>query len=39
LIDPQSRGSVAKAKFVYPVKQQSNRRMVVREKSARYRKK
>lgn len=39
-ITPQSKGSVTKAKFTYPVKRNSSRRAaVVREKSARYRKK
>jgi hypothetical protein len=39
VISPKSRESVAKAKFGYPVKRNSNRPAVVREKSARYRKK
>ncbi len=46
VIDPQSKGSAAKAKFAYPKLKQSaachaeaGRRRVVREKSARYRKK
>ena len=39
VIDPQSKGSAAKAKFAYPVKRNSKRSAVVREKSARYRNK
>jgi len=39
VIDPQSRGSAAKATFAYPVKRNSRRPAVVREKSARYRNK
>jgi hypothetical protein len=39
VIKPQSLGSAAKAKFTYPVKRNSKRPAVVREKSARYRKK
>jgi hypothetical protein len=39
LIDPQSKGSTAKAKFAYPVKRNSKGPAAVREKSARYRKK
>jgi hypothetical protein len=39
VIDPQSKGSAAKAKFAYPVKRNSKRPAVVREKSARYRNK
>jgi len=39
VIDPQSKGSAAKAKFAYPVKRNSRRPAVVREKSARYRNK
>jgi hypothetical protein len=39
VITPQSKGSTAKAKFAYPAKRNSNRRAVVREKSAHYRKK
>jgi hypothetical protein len=36
---PQSKGSAAKAKFAYPMKRNSKRPAIVREKSARYRKK
>ncbi len=39
VITPQSKASVAKTKFAYPVKRSSARRAVVREKSAPYRKK
>jgi len=39
VIDPQSKGSAAKAKFAYPVKRNYKRPAVVREKSARYRNK
>jgi hypothetical protein len=39
VIGPQSKGSTAKAKFAYPVKRNAKRPAVVREKSARYRKK
>jgi hypothetical protein len=49
VIDPESKGSPAKAKFSYPVKHnakrptachaEAGRRRVVREKSVRYRKK
>ena len=40
VVDPQSKHSVAKGKFGYSVKRNSNRRpALVREKSARYRKK
>jgi hypothetical protein len=39
VIDPQSKGSAAKAKFAYPVKRNSRRPAVVREKLARYRNK
>jgi hypothetical protein len=39
LIAPQPEGSAAKAKFAYPAKRNSKRATVVREKSARYRKK
>lgn len=39
VIDPQSKGSAAKAKFAYPVKRNSKRSAGVREKSARYRNK
>jgi hypothetical protein len=39
MIDPQSKGSAAKTKFAYPVKRNSKRPAVVREKPARYRKK
>jgi hypothetical protein len=39
VITPASRGSVPKAKFAYPVKRNSKRAAVVREKSARYHKK
>ena len=39
VIDPQSKGSAAKGKFAYPGKRNSKRPAVVREKSARYRKK
>ena len=38
VIDPQSKRSPSKAKFAYPVKRNVNA-AVVREKSARYRKK
>jgi hypothetical protein len=38
VVDPQSK-SEAKEKFAYPAKQNAARREVVREKSARYRKK
>lgn len=40
VINPQSKGSVGKGKFAYPVKRNSKRQAaVVREKSARYRNK
>lgn len=39
VLRPQSKGSAAKAKFAYPVKRNSKRPAVVREKSARYRNK
>ena len=39
VIDPQSKGSAAKAKFAYPVKRNPKRPAAVREKSARYRNK
>ncbi len=39
VINPKSKGSVAKTKFAYPAKRNSNRRAVIREKSATYRKK
>ncbi len=39
VIDPQSKGSAAKAKFAYSVKRNSKRPAAVREKSAPYRKK
>ena len=39
VINPQSKGSVAKTKFAYPIKRNSDQRAVVREKSVRYRKK
>lgn len=39
IIDPQSKRSTAKTKFSYPVKRNGKRPAVVREKSARYRKK
>ena len=39
VIDPESKGSAAKAKFAYPGKRNSKRSAIVREKSARYRKK
>jgi hypothetical protein len=39
VIDAQSKGSAAKAKFAYPVKRNSKRPAIVREKPARYRKK
>jgi hypothetical protein len=39
VIDPQSKGAAAKAKFAYPVKRNSKRAAVVREKSAHYRSK
>ena len=39
IIDPQSKRSSAKTKFPYSVKRNAKRAAVVREKSARYRKK
>jgi hypothetical protein len=39
VISPRSKGSAVKTKFAYPAKRNSHRRAVVREKSARYRKK
>ena len=39
VITPASEGFVPKAKFAYPVKRNSKRAPVVREKSARYHKK
>ena len=39
VIDPQSKRSTSKTKFSYPVKRNSKRPAVVREKSERYRKK
>ena len=39
VINPRSKGSVMKTKFAYPAKRNSKRATVVREKSARYRKK
>jgi len=39
VIDPQSKGSAAKGKVAYPVKRNSKRPAVVREKAARYRNK
>jgi hypothetical protein len=39
VIDPQSKGSAARAKLAYPVKRNPKRAAVVREKSARYRNK
>ena len=39
VINPRSKGSVMKTKFAYPAKRNSKRAAVVREKSARYRKK
>ena len=39
VINPKSSGSVAKRTFAYPVKRNSKRPAVVREKSARYRNK
>jgi len=39
VIDPQSKRSTSKTKFSYPVKRNSKRTAVVREKSERYRKK
>jgi hypothetical protein len=39
VIDPQSKRSSSKTKFSYPVKRNGKRPAVVREKSARYRKK
>ena len=39
VIDPQSKSSISKTKFSYPVKRKSKRPAVVREKSERYRKK
>jgi hypothetical protein len=39
VVDPQSKRSTSKTKFSYPVKRNSKRPAVVREKSERYRKK
>jgi hypothetical protein len=39
VITPSSKGSAAKAEFAYPARKNSKRAPVVREKSARYRKK
>jgi hypothetical protein len=39
VIDPQSERSTSKTKFSYPVKRNSKRPAVVREKSERYRQK
>ena len=39
VIDPQSKGATSKTKFSYAVKRNGKRPAVVREKSARYRKK
>ena len=39
VIDPQSKRPAVKAKFAYPLQRNSKRPTVVREKSARYRKK
>jgi len=39
VIDPQSKRSTSKTKFSYPVKRNSKHAAIVREKSARYRKK
>ena len=39
VIDPQSKRSTSKTKFSYPVKRNSKRQAIVREKSERYRKK
>jgi hypothetical protein len=39
VIDPQSKGPAATAKFAYPVKRNPKRPAAVREKSARYRNK
>ena len=39
VIDPQSTRSTSKTEFSYPVKRNSKRPAVVREKSERYRKK
>jgi hypothetical protein len=39
VINPKSKGSVAKTKFAYSAKRNSSRRAVIREKSATYRKK
>ena len=39
VIDPQSKGWAAKGKVAYPVKRNSKRPAVVREKPARYRSK
>jgi hypothetical protein len=39
VIDPQSKRSTSKTKFSYPVKRNSKRPAIVREKSERYRKK
>jgi hypothetical protein len=39
VINPQSKGSATKRTWAYPVKRNSKLRAVVREKSARYRKK
>jgi hypothetical protein len=39
VINPRSKGSLVKTKFVHPAKRDSDRRASVREKSARYRSK
>ena len=39
VIDPQSKRSTSKTKFSYPMKRNSKRQAVVREKSERYRQK
>ena len=39
VIDPQSKRATSKTKFSYPAKRDDKRPAVVREKSARYRKK
>ena len=38
VIDPKAEKSAAKTKFAYPIKRNSNRPAVIREKSGRYRK-
>jgi hypothetical protein len=39
VIGPRSKESAANAKFAHPMKRNSHRRAIVRERSARYRKK